>query len=424
LPNILLINTNYSWNKGSAAQIASTVHALNQIELNLTFTLISECFELDDQPGRELGIHVVGSPMGKPFSKKAYISRLIELSDDVLRAAIWYAHDRAKIKIDRIMYDEVLRQYLKSDLIIDLSGDTLSDYGANSVYSIFHILIGLLLKKKTVVYSQSIGPFRRMTKPLAKFCLNRVDLIVVREKETEKFLRNMHLTNTKIKLAPDIAFLLNSSSKQRIDEILVEEKCAKQSGILIGIGPNELMDEKFKPKNGNYIDLMANVADDLIEKLNANILLISHVIIPKECLFDDDRFVSNRIFMKAKNKNKIKILSYDHSPEDLKGIIGTCDLFIGARMHSNIAALSRGVPTVAIGWSHKFYGIMKMLNQEKYFCPIQTVTYPELTAVINDAWENRDKIKKDLQSNMKEIEKSSMESIQLIKKLLEPPQSA
>ncbi|NIN03283.1 MAG: polysaccharide pyruvyl transferase, partial [Hydrotalea flava] len=73
---------------------------------------------------------------------------------------------------------------------------------------------------------------------------------------------------------------------------------------------------------------------------------------------------------------------------ELKGIIGRCDLFIGARMHSNIASISMHVPTVALAWSHKYHGIMKMVEQEKYVCDIRTTTFNELVSKINDAWSN------------------------------------
>ena len=48
---------------------------------------------------------------------------------------------------------------------------------------------------------------------------------------------------------------------------------------------------------------------------------------------------------------------YDQS--ELKGIISLCDFFIGSRMHSCIAALSQGIPTVGIAYSKKFIGVFE-----------------------------------------------------------------
>jgi colanic acid/amylovoran biosynthesis protein len=417
--HVLLINTNYSWNKGSAAQVSSTVDVFKQYIPNLTFTLLSEAYELDYQPCKISNIHVVGSPMGKVFSKKAYVRRLMTLSAEVLRSALWYALSKAKIRMDFLLSDEVLKEYLKSDLILDLSGDTLSDHGANALYSIFHTLIGVFLKKKVVVYSQSIGPFRRLNLPLVRYCLNKVDLIAVRETESTEIIENMHLTNSKIILMPDVAFILNPARKPEVAQKLSQENYQKPPGVLVGIGPNELMDKHFRAQEGTYVDLMAQVADYLIEKIDANILLISHVIIPDGYNSNDDRTIARRIYDKTKNKNRIKILLADYSPEELKGIIGLCDLFIGARMHSNIAALSMGVPTVVIGWSHKYLGIMNMLDQQDYLCSINALTYSKLVLMIDAVWANRLKIQKDLQARKPQIDKSIIESVFAIKELLQ-----
>ena len=43
-----------------------------------------------------------------------------------------------------------------------------------------------------------------------------------------------------------------------------------------------------------------------------------------------------------------------------------CDVFVGGRMHANIAALSQETPTVAVSYSHKFRGIMSELGQSAY----------------------------------------------------------
>lgn len=47
------------------------------------------------------------------------------------------------------------------------------------------------------------------------------------------------------------------------------------------------------------------------------------------------------------------------SAADYKGVIGLCEALVGARMHTNIAAMSQGIPTVSIAYSRKAWGIMR-----------------------------------------------------------------
>jgi len=278
-----------------------------------------------------------------------------------------------------------------------------------------------MLGEKVAIYSQSIGPFKKITMPLARLCLNRADLIVVRENVTKNYLKDIGVNNPSMYLAAEIAFLLEPAPRQKVREIILKENinANKKNGPLIGIGASALIYRAFKSKNNVYVALMAKIADYLVEKLNAQVVFISHVIIPSKYSYYDDRFVAEKIYQLARNKNRIKIIKGDYSPEELKGIIGRCDLFIGARMHSNIASTSMHVPTIALAWSHKYHGIMGMLEQEKYVCDIGTTTFNELVSKINDVWSNRAEIRKKLTSKTRELEESALYSGRLVKRLID-----
>jgi colanic acid/amylovoran biosynthesis protein len=419
MPDILLINTNCSWNKGSAAQVSSVIDTFNEVLPNAQFTLLSECFELDFAPCKRYGINIVGSKNNQPFSKQAFVFRLAQATDRLFRSMLWSTLNSIGINANRLLSNPILKQYQKADLVIDLSGDTLSDRGATCIYSIFHTLTAVFLKKKTIAFSQSIGPFSTFTTPLVRYCLNHLDLIVIRETETLNILKNIGVKNPNLKLAAEIAFLLKPAPPQRVAEIFAKEKVNQTSAPLIGLGTNELVYTLFKSDGDAYIKFLAKIADYLIEKFGARVLLISHVIVPPS-IAHDDRFIANKVREVSKNKDKISILQQDYSAEELKGIIGTCDLFIGTRMHSDIAALSMCVPTVAIGWSHKYFGMMKLLNQEAYSCDVRFTTFAEVIQTITNAWENREELKKSLQQAVVELKRSAYESVVLVTNQINP----
>ncbi len=421
MTNILLINTNCSWNKGSAAQVISTTETLRKLIPKANFTLISQYPELDSKLCAIHRIKVVSLfPKKNLFLRYFRLLKLFKLSYYLFRCALWSSFNKIGLNASELLTNKILSEYDNADIIVDLSGDTFSDKNARALFSILGIFIGMLLGKKIAVFSQSIGPFNKITKPIARFCLNVVDLIVIREDATENYLRTIGVNNRSTYLTGEIAFLLESASALKVQEIFSKELInpQKKNSPLIGIGPSSLILGAFKSNNRNYLKLMAEIADYLVEKLDAQVILISHIIIPPNFDPYDDRFVAEKIYKLARNKHSIKIVKGDYSPEELKGIIACCDLFIGARMHSNIASTSMHVPTLAIAWSYKYIGIMRMLEQEKYVCDIETASFSELVMQIDDAWSNRTIIRKKLESKTIELEESAFYSCRLVKKLI------
>ena len=128
--------------------------------------------------------------------------------------------------------------------------------------------------------------------------------------------------------------------------------------------------------------------------------------------------IGEKIYDLTVNREKINLIKGDYSPNDLKGIIILCDMFIGGRMHANIAALSTNVPTIATSWSHKYMGIMGRLGQENYVCNIHSIDFDDMKEKIDELWEKREEVRSKLERNVKEQKKVVWESGKIITDLL------
>ena len=77
------------------------------------------------------------------------------------------------------------------------------------------------------------------------------------------------------------------------------------------------------------------------------------------------------------------------------------------------------VPTVAIAYSDKTHGIIgEMLGYEAYVLDIRDLSYDRLISKINDAWENRDKIRKELDVKIPLVKENAMLNGKLVKDVL------
>lgn len=88
-------------------------------------------------------------------------------------------------------------------------------------------------------------------------------------------------------------------------------------------------------------------------------------------------------------------------------------------MHSNIAAVSLNIPTIAISYSIKAPGIMKMVGLEEYICDFRTMTFQELKSKVNKMWRDKEKIRKEMKPKVKELKESVWFNGRLVKNLLD-----
>jgi len=211
--------------------------------------------------------------------------------------------------------------------------------------------------------------------------------------------------NTPIKTAPDCAFILESSSKKRVSEILSEEKIKiKINKSLVGVSANGLVGDE------NYKRILAKTIDYITGDLGAQVIFVPHVVARDEKYTDDDRLIGTKIYDLINNKDDVFLIHGDYSPNELKGIIKSCDIFIGGRMHANIAALSTNVPTLATSWSHKYKGIMGTFGLDNYVCNIRNIDFKDIKFKIDKLWNNKDKIRNDLEIKMRKQKEMTWES--------------
>lgn len=414
MTRITIINFHTRLNKGSTALLNSMMNTLNAFLPETKFTIFSYHTDYNQFPVEIFKNQVISLNLLQTFETLVVL----------LRCWIWSVINRYSNKnVHFLINNKKLKRYYYSDIIINTGGDGLTeDYG--SPFSYFsNILIAILLGKPVVIYAESIGPFKKYwNKIIANLILNRVKLITLREEKSKEHLDAIGVTKPSIFITADSAFLLESATQQDIKNILRKEGIHKSGNPLIGLSVSKIISNygflNHKCKRTayeEYVKIMAKVVKYLIENLNATVVFIPHVIIPHS----DDRHVAEDILNLLNNENNVISIKNEYTPEELKGIIGHCDLFIGARMHACIASTSMLVPTIAIAYSHKTHWVIgKMLNQEKYVIDIKDFSYDLVLLKVKETWREREKIKRELGEKIPLIKEKAILNCVLVKEIL------
>ncbi len=301
-------------------------------------------------------------------------------------AWLWQTIDR-RLLWGNIHFNEYLsrRLYDRFDVLMHVGGDNLTE----EISDPRGWFDGMRLAKrgggKVVVWAASMGPFRRRRERWFAETLAQADLITVRETATQEYLDNLGVRDN-VKLVADPALLLEPSPPD--DDPLPEGEC----DVTLGIGMSNLVHVGTPMTPESYVRAFAEFIRRLAGRLRLSVVLVPHVSAPMPR--QDDTSVCRALADQVGDACPVSVLPDTLRAGEMKHCIGRCDVFMGARTHSTIASLSSCVPTVAIGYSRKAYGILgDLLGGTDLVVPIQEVGPERLETTFDLAWSRADEIR-------------------------------
>jgi colanic acid/amylovoran biosynthesis protein len=425
--NIFIAEEIPSLNKGEAAILHGMMVSFKKIK-NLKVSMLS--FNQSADKKRYKNVEIIPFPYQGLLAMGKLKILLYGIFFSLNLSVFCYLYFFLRRNSLKIMKNKIWRAYADADILIFGHDALLESFGGKkTIRQLFTfiftywqiILVKKFLKKPVVIYGASIGEYsNKLVEFLAKKSLKTVDLITLREEFSYNYLKALGV-DSKAHLTADFAFLMPPATKKRINKIISMEKINLDRRLVGFTVSKELYQFTFpelddKSRYEKYIELKAMVIDFIIKDFNADVILIPHSFKKNK----EDKIVLEDIYERAKNKNNIKLIAREYSPQELKAVIGLCDLFIGERTHSNIAAVSSGVPTISISepLSHRNNGILGKIIGEDLVCDVRELDLEKYKEKINEVWKNRAEIKKDLKDKTKIIKKLSLTNGQLIVELI------
>lgn len=427
MTKIFIAEEAYSLNKGEAAIIFGMLESfkiLGEVEVSLL-----SFHPILDKPRYSNRVNVIDGIKDLHLMSGFNRSMIVKIFESIV-VLLQYLSFITLYKIIglnalKIMKKEIWKEYCKSDLIIiGHDGGFSGSLGPVPFLHLYSLFIAKNLKKPIAIYAGSAGIFKnKLQFVIAKFILNRVDLITLRDETSYKYLQDIGINMTYTHLTADLAYLLPHAPPKRVRKIMLQEKINESDGPLIGMTiTREICRMAFsdienaEKRYQKSATLISQVVDYLIDRLNATIIFIPHCIGPTKEL--DDRTVANDICQLVKNKHGVKVITKEYTPEELKGLIGQFDLFIGERLHAVVGAVTMYVPAITILFPSHRNGIIASVLDEKYMCNIETIDLDLLIAKIVDALSKKEEIKRDLVDKVDAMKKRALLNGELLKNLL------
>ena len=287
------------------------------------------------------------------------------------------------------------------DIVFDTSGgDSFADIYGNKriIHQLLPKMITNVYKIPLIFTPQTIGPFENIIwKRIASRVARKSHMVFVRDKMSYEYCKKeMSLSN--VKEVTDMAMRLPYKEYDRSLNNSPLKIGLNISGLLFNGGYNK--NNQFGLK-AEYKTVIKRIIEELVKSREYEIHLVPHVIADG---IEGDNIVSSII------KKEYPEVIYEKEfsdPIEAKSYICQMDLFIGSRMHSTIAAISSGVPTIPLSYSRKFEGLFSSIG---YMECIDLKTNDE-NQIISQIHKKIDNLK-TLQSNVERSRKSINKRIQ------------
>jgi polysaccharide pyruvyl transferase WcaK-like protein len=260
--------------------------------------------------------------------------------------------------------------------------------------------VAKLFGKHVVQYTADFGPFKlKWNRFWAKFWLGRcVDLLVCRNEESRKSLRDIGIPAKKMLVAPDTGFAMRAAGTENNRPYL-----RKGEGGLVAIGVSHQVRNRF-PDSSAYDTLVVQLAKKIIGTYKCHVILFPNEV-SKVSRYDDMVLAQN--IEKLLDGPAVTVVQSDRlTGPEMKALVGRCDAVVSSRYHTLVASLSMHVPSIAIGWHRKYKELFSLFGMaDKWVFDYSRCSVQELISAFDRLWLARQSVRRKLVESLPAIEK-------------------
>jgi len=305
----------------------------------------------------------------------------------------------------------VVRFLRESDLVVYGGGDLINGNVASTTFIALAKRLGVPVMCCGVGVLPIASPRRRR---LTVDALNEVDLITVRDSESQERLEAMGVTRPPVRVTADPAFMLSARASSM--------PFAEPHGSSMTVGINIRIQDKMYADYAHWdrrscVRVFREVCDRLIRERDARILFIPMEAYDRRKryhhhVFDD--VLGREIREGLEQPERFVIIDGMLSPEELKALLGTVDLLVSMRLHTLLLASEFGMPMVAFDYAPKIRSFMSMIGRQEHIVGMERLDPDEIMGTIDRAMAAASDT-----NPAQQLRERSMENITLMKEVLD-----
>lgn len=382
--NYVIVGPALSGNMGAASMVTATVRALQERDPDASTTLLSYYPKEDRALGILPELRVLDA-------RPARLGTLLNAS-----ALLWRLLPPLRRAIESRVPE--IRALAEADVVLDQGGISFSD--GREKFLLFNLAILLpafFLGRPVVKCAQALGPFRgRINRTAAKLALPRVRRIIARGATTRSFLDGLGLDN--IETGTDLAFVMGTPAAEDVETREPVVSAARRLDgprLTVGVAPSVVVAAKVEAAGGDFTALMVELIERELDA-GRRVLLVPHSFrTDPEAVHNNDGPLVAAIAARVDHPDLV-VLNEQLTPDELRHLIGLCDVFVSCRFHAMVSALSMDVPTLVLGWSHKYVEVLDLFGQADRSIDAASLDADSLAGAVESLVEDREAIRSEI----------------------------
>lgn len=317
------------------------------------------------------------------------------------------------------------RAMLAADVVVDVAGISFAPGRGIPILVYNALMTGtpLLLGVPTVKAAQAMGPFDSQPNSiLARLVLPRLSAICARGARTRAHLDVLGLSNV-VDVA-DLAFSLDEATDLPAD--IARQVAGAGDGYVV-VMPSSVV-RQIVARDGDalhrqagavgdpYVDAMARLIAEIRSSTGAGVIVAPHSYRtgqPEGRMNDGP--VCREVAEACGADPGVVGIDADLTAGELRRLVSGGSVLVTSRFHAMISGLATGVPTVVVGWSHKYREVLADFGMERFGMDSTALSDPVAVAkVVVEARANRDAISREIRSALPEVIERSAGNFRVI----------
>jgi colanic acid/amylovoran biosynthesis protein len=399
-PHVTIIGSALAGNKGASAMLESAIQTLTPRIPGVTFTLLSMYPEEDRAQNTYENLNIVAAEprqLGVTINLLALLYRIFPPTRGLIRKR-----------------SQAVAALVRSQVLLDQGGITFTDGREKFLlYNIASILPALFVKIPVFKCAQAIGPFENpVNRRAARIFLPKVTTIVTRGAKTHEFAEGLGLQN--LHRGADYAFSLELDGTEEESVSRKFDMSFFDSGTIVGVSPSVVLQKKVDGRDGDYIGQTAELITHLLASGRKVVLLPHSARSNTTKTHNNDLPLCREVRRRVGTNPNLLFIDEELPSQQLRYLIGKCDLFVASRFHAMVSALAMAVPTLVIGWSHKYQEVLEMFGAEQWALPHNEAELGTLIERFEQLAHEQERVAAQLQAKLPSVRSRSLEQADLI----------